>query len=98
MNQRPVFEWMARIRYAARGGVFLILGTFAALAAIGAHQRTVDTRDALRSLIPQPFGLLGITAAGLPAFGVYGIAEGAFARITAPSLRQAAGKTGLVGR
>jgi hypothetical protein len=39
--------------------------------------------------------LLGITAAGLLAFGVYGIAEGAFARITAPSLRQAAGKTGL---
>jgi hypothetical protein len=77
MNQRPLFEWMARIGYAARGGVFLILGIFAALVAIGAHQRTVDTKDALRSLMPQPFGhlLLVLIAAGLMCFAAWRLME-----------------------
>ena len=41
---------------------------------------------------------LGVTAAGLIAFGIYELAEGAFGRISAPSLHQAAAKTGLAGR
>ena len=81
MRVRPTFEWMARIGYAARGVVFLILRTFAALAAL-------DTKDALRSLVPQLFGHSLL----------FRISEGAFARITAPLLRQAAGKTGLASR
>jgi hypothetical protein len=39
--------------------------------------------------------LLGITAAGLVAFGLYGMAEGISRRITAPTLRQAASKAEL---
>jgi Domain of Unknown Function (DUF1206) len=41
----------------------------------------------LRLIQNQPHGslLLGITAAGLLAFGIYGVAEAAFGRIATPS-------------
>jgi hypothetical protein len=53
----------------------------------------------LRLIQNQPHGslLLGITAAGLLAFGIYGVAEAAFGRITAPSTHQTAVKGGLAG-
>jgi hypothetical protein len=77
MRPRPLFEWMARIGYAARGMVFLIMGTFAALAAVGAYHRAVDTRDVLRAVLPRPFGalLLAPLAGGLLCFAAWRLAQ-----------------------
>jgi len=62
-------NWAARGGYAARGVVYLVVGFFAILAAIGSGS-TEDTQGALRSLLHQPFGgvLLGLVGVGLVAF------------------------------
>lgn len=62
-------NWAARGGYAARGVVYLVVGFFAVLAAIGSGN-TEDTQGALKKLLEQPFGgiLLGIVGLGLLAF------------------------------
>lgn len=69
MAEASSLHWAARAGYAARGVMYLIVGYFAVLAAIGSGQ-TKDTQGALEIVLAQPFGwvLLGLLLLGLLAF------------------------------
>jgi hypothetical protein len=76
-SPRVGLEWLARAGYGARGVVFLLLGVMTALAAADAYTRPVDSKEALRVLVFQPFGniLLFVVAAGLLCFALWRAAQ-----------------------
>ena len=78
--RRPYMQWLARAGYAARGLVFVILAYFTAVAALDAHTRPIDGKDALRSVLTAPFGsaLLAIITAGLLCFALWREAQSVF--------------------
>ncbi len=80
---------LGRLGFAARGVVFALVGGFVALAAL--HARSSEVKGlggALRALQDQPYGsaLLGLTAAGLFAFGLFGLVQARYRRIEAPDI------------
>ena len=69
----------------ARGIVFAVTGLLAVVAAWTADPAKAGGLDqAFRTLLQQPFGtsLVVVLGAGLVLFGVYGLAEAAWRRVT----------------
>ncbi len=80
------------VGYTASGIVFMIVGALLLAAAL--HTNAAEARGlggALVTLQGQPYGsaLLAIIAAGLFAFGVFGLVEGIYRRIEAPDIHDA---------
>ncbi len=72
--------WMVRAGYAARGLVFLIVGSFALLAAGGLGTHPQGARDALELLFDRPFGsyFLWALAVGLLCFAGWRLLQSVF--------------------
>lgn len=91
-DKRSVALALGRLGYAARGVVFGVIGAFLVAAAIRADSSEAKgLGGALDALREQPFGwmLLALVAAGLAAFGAFGLAQARWRRIDAPDLSDA---------
>lgn len=91
-SERGWVGLLGRAGHAASGVVFVLVGTFLLLAAI--HYNPGQARGlggALRALEAERYGpaLLALVAAGLFAFGVYGIVQGIYRRIRPPDIDEA---------
>lgn len=77
---RGPLVWMVRIGYTARGIVFLIIGSFALLAAGGLGTHPQGARDALELLFRKPLGgyVLWTLAAGLLCFAGWRLVQSVF--------------------
>lgn len=83
---------LGRVGFGARGVVFLIIAGF--LLAAAWHASSAQARGlggALDALRQQPYGwiLLGLTAFGLAAFGLFGLVQARYRRLDPPDLADA---------
>ncbi|MBL0421880.1 DUF1206 domain-containing protein [Ramlibacter sp. AW1] len=69
----PWIQRLARMGFAAKGVVYLIIGSLALEAALGRGGETTDSQGALQAVLQQPFGrvLLGIVAVGLVGYAIW---------------------------
>ena len=70
-------EWLARLGYATKGAVYIIIGVLAVRVSLGAGGRTTGTRGALQEIASQPFGtiMLLLVAVGLCGYVLWRFIE-----------------------
>ncbi len=73
----PGVVMLARLGYAARGVVYVIVGALAARVAMGERSRVEGTRGALAEIIEKPFGrvMLAIVALGLFGYALWRLVQ-----------------------
>jgi hypothetical protein len=75
----PAVQRLARLGYAAKGIVYLIIGGIAAQAAFSPAEQVEGMEGAMATILEQPFGkvLLGIVALGLAGFVLWRVVQAA---------------------
>lgn len=84
-NLRGPVVWLGRVGTVSRGVVFAITGVLVILAAVTADpDKAGGVDEAFRTLLDQPFGAMLVAALGLGliVFGIYGLAEAAWRRVS----------------
>src|SRR5688500_14414685 len=75
---RPWIERLARFGYAAKGVVYVIVGSLAAYGAYeGGEGEPTDSRGALTQIVRQPYGrvLLVVVAVGLASYALWRLVQ-----------------------
>lgn len=75
---RPWIERLARYGYAAKGVVYVLIGSLAAYGAFkGTGDSATDSRGALTQVVYRPYGrfMLGVIAAGLAGYALWRIVQ-----------------------
>src|SRR5688572_13308444 len=77
---RPWVAKLARLGFAVKGIVYIIIGVLATKAAMGAGGETTDQHGALETIYAQPFGriMLLIAAVGLAGYALWRLIEALF--------------------
>ena len=73
---RPWVERLARLGYAARGAVYILVGLLAVQTAFGARRQVTDTRGALHMVAQQSVALLAVLAVGLFGYALWRVVQG----------------------
>ena len=73
----PWIVRLARFGYAAKGVVYVLVGSLTAFGALKGGEAPTDSRGALTQIVYQPFGrvLLGVVAAGLASYALWRLTQ-----------------------
>jgi hypothetical protein len=67
------FAWLARIGYASRGVIYLVIGSLSLMTAAGSGGQTTGSKGALATIASQPFGrvLVAVLIFGLLGYSAW---------------------------